>query len=58
MKDHGIPVISWILLAIGLVLIGLFIADKVDTVIGICGMILCALSTATGSRRPSNKETS
>lgn len=40
---------SVVLLIIGLTLIGLFIADRADAIIGICGMILCTL--AAGIRR-------
>lgn len=58
MKDQSIPIISWALLAIGLVLIGLFIADKADTTIGISGMVLCTLAAATRLRHVSKKKAS
>ena len=48
-------VLPWLLLLSGLVLIGLFIADKADTAIGICGMILCTLAVAVKRGNKSNQ---
>ena len=58
MKNQSIPLVSWILLAIGLVFSGRCIADKADTIIGICGMVLCTLAVATRLRHSSKKKSS
>ena len=39
--------LAWLILIIGLALILLFVFDKVNTSIGICGMALCTLAVAT-----------
>lgn len=46
MKKTPIPLFSIVLVIIGMILIGLFVFDKADTTIGVCGMILCSLAAA------------
>ena len=56
MKEKRIPFLSIVLLIAGVTLIGLFIADKADIIIGICGMILCTLAAGIRLRTmPKNR---